>query len=230
MSPTTSRSASPSPSAAMTLPGDVPLKVQSVRPEEPEEPAWFQSVQSLAPFVVGMLFLMALGLWQRYILPHSYQLPINLAPEIPGLAVSLSYPTYVAVGDEGYLDVMVTGRSAEPATGRLVVVFTAPPSAQTLPESTNLIEFSALRDGQQLAQRVRFGLNQWPWAWHVGTVKFQVQAMTEDGREKLMAEHNIALAPLPYLKTILFGSFGLTALGGIFWDYIRRRFLSWQGK
>jgi hypothetical protein len=214
----------PSP---LKLTWDAPIKVEVVEKEKPppEVNRLTLLLRFAAIFFAVSFALLGALLGYFFLRPRNYLPPAGCAPEIEGLSIALSYPSYIATGDEGYIDVTVINGGEREITGTVVVVFKGPISVQSAVSESSVIEFTALKSGGRETRRVRFSLNESPLWFSDEVVRFHLLAAVE-GSEKKLEEHIIQLAPIPYLKTgfsWLMGSSFVAGLISALWDEIRRR-------
>jgi len=188
-------------------------------PKPPTVPAQLAPVARFALFMVVSL---ALGwyalLWGFYIQPRVYQPPIEIGPD---LSVLLSYPKYIAVGDEGQIDLTAINTSDRPLTATVALVFTGDPAAQALPDSANSASLKELASGGGQTTRLRFQVHQAPRPFHSGVLTFVLRADVA-GQVTDSQPFSIALAPFPYLRRLMSGSLGLAALLGLFWGRAKK--------
>ena len=168
--------------------------------------------------VFGMAFAV-------FILPQS---SIPFTP-VPPLVASVKYvaPQYVAVYDEGAIDVTLQNNLNSPITVTVTLVFDpdAPVSA-VLDESTS-VTIEKLSSGSQTTRRIKFLLNDRPTN---NEFAFQVKVESPQGVSGITPPQKVNVTPLiPMLNrllTFLTGSSALAALSGLFWDQIKKLFSS----
>lgn len=111
------------------------------------------SIGLLFLLVAVSLYLVRLGM--QYVLPVEAPGPV-VCRGAPGLTVSLVYPTYLALGDEGFLDVTVHNTATHTVTGTLVVAFTGPVPVRLAAGTDSAIRLEGLAPGASHTQRLRF--------------------------------------------------------------------------
>jgi hypothetical protein len=199
---------------------------------QPKHILWWQrgthwaTVHALGLLLIllGLLILMYLSLWIIFVWPQ-YYIPPTACAGLP-LSVSLRYPYYVAVGDEGFVEVGLRNTGTQPISGTAVIAFGGDLSVHPVLARTNALSFKALPPGGITADRVRFTLNERPSRLR-GTLPFTVQITADQTCNLGLPNDPMRLAPIPGLKTaltaVLSGMVSITALAGLLWEQIRKR-------
>lgn len=185
-------------------------------------------------FLIGVVLAGTIGLWWLYLFPQEPPALVDCSSAVPGLAVSLAYPSYLATGDEGQIAVTVINQGFEPISGTLVVAFLGPLAAQMTGETKNEVTFSALKPGVQQTQHIKFTLIESgrlvaPEAAfaHMPALRFTLQVPSEAGVTRCSAEEwRIERAPIHGLQRgfnwLLGGSTLVTTLSTFFWGRIKK--------
>jgi hypothetical protein len=175
---------------------------------------------------VGLLIATYLFLWRKFILPQ-YHIPPIECSALP-IAVSLRYPHYVAVGDEGFVEVGVRNTGVQPISGTAVIAFGGDLSIHPVPSKTNFLSFTALPPNGIMADQVRFTFNE-PLSRRNGTLPFFVQVTADQLCILSLPDSPLRLAPIPGLKTLLRAILSVLSstvgipLIGLLWEQIKKR-------
>jgi len=155
---------------------------------------------------IWTILLLIFGVWLyvTYVYPQWY-------PELRWLSsthwLSLTYPKYIAVGDQGYIRVTVSNESDRPLSSKVVIDFSDADHIVCMNcTERNEIEFKDLAPHARQTWRVGFVLNEAPSFQGLGrpSVQFNVRVMDAHGdwtTDPLLRQ--IEVAPLPHLRTIL---------------------------
>jgi hypothetical protein len=180
-------------------------------------------------FVLACVFLIlglvsCVVLWWKFVRPRNYDVVFLTGDSRPGMELNISYPTYVAVGNEGRVDVTLSNDGVRSLTQTIVLVFGGPCTAQPLPTGSNVLKFERVEAGGQHTESMSFAVSEVPEAIHHGSVSFVVRVDSmQSGRT-----YRIGLMPFPYLNTWLprvtaaLVATLLGALGGLFRDNIKQ--------
>ena len=210
---------SPAP-AILKMEPDALLQVKLIKPEK--EPTPLNPLLlgfTVAAIVLGLLFLF---LWGTYVYPRTYPPSIDVS----SLSITLVQPAYVAIGDEAEMDVTVTNRSTDPITGTVAVVFTGSVTVHPVPLESTSFSFENFASGASLTRRIKFSICQAPIFFCQDAIRMELQVTVGDQCIRLPVEQQIAVAPLPYVKTgisFLFGSAIIAAVATFLWDEIKKR-------
>jgi len=221
-----SSDARPAPTATtLELLTSRPLEVRLAQVPPPAQPRPNWPLWALIA-LLGVLGLVYAYLGGTYILPWEHRPALSCWPEIPPLQLGVSFPHWLAVGDEGCLDLTITNWGSEPLTGTVAVVFSGQRAVRFAEGERNVISFAGLAPDEQRVHRLRFLFAEPPAMLRGGSASFRLWVRLADGREHCLNGGAVLMAPLPYLRTILSGLAGLMlgGLGGLLWAQLRKRF------
>jgi hypothetical protein len=158
--------------------------------------------------LVGWFFVVWLGL--TYILLQEYSAPGNLSPSQAPVSLSFTYPKYIAVGEQGYIDVTVRNVATRTVSvsGTVVIDFRDDHIVRMSGSGTNTMEFKNLPPRGAQTSRIGFVLNQAQSFYRLGQapppVRFAVKAVDTEGNVvDAFSDQTIGIAPLPFLRTAL---------------------------
>lgn len=177
---------------------------------------------------VALLFF----IWYNYVAKRQYPSPIK----IPPLSIDLAHPAYAVFGDEAELDVTVANHDSIPITGTVTVVFSGGILARPVPSEITAIKFDSLAGGASLTQRIRFVLPQTVTFFSEDSVGMRLQIAMGNRHFYLPNVFRIAIAPLPYIETIIsgliimIGSGLVAAIAPSLLDIFQKRFASSEAK
>jgi hypothetical protein len=236
-------SGAPQPTAAqpanpITLSLNSPLKIQFdagsqlqitvVTPEKPPAPLnrWMRSL-------IIVVFLGAL-LWS--FISFLY-LPLKFPPSTESndasLSIALAHPAYVAYGDEVEMDLSVTNIGAQSFTGGVTINFPGGVPVRPLAPETTTIKIEKLSPNACVTSRLKFALRQQTRLFSSEMIATRLLIANDDRSFPPVAGPQIAIAPLPFLRTInswLGNSVVLTAIAALLWEVMIKRFFGWEAK
>jgi len=187
----------PSPVTPVHLLAKEPLSVRLTK----DSPSWRRFLW--LPAAVAVLVVVYAALWLWFVFPRGCPDPVPGDLQIGGLGVGLSYPQYIALGDEGYIDVTITNQSDRVVTGTLTLVSTGSLPVHTVPREDNVVSFVSLPTDGQIAERIHLVINKQPVLLSRGKILFWLRAVTtEDPRQYESGKFAIAISPLSHLNTI----------------------------
>ncbi len=207
------------PNPVVTLPADTTFKIQIVK--EAKQPTKWDQWRPLVMWLFAAVLIVASLLWLAWLMPVNYPPPLQAAA-IPELSLALAYPPYLSRGDEGTIDLTVTNIASQTITGTVIVDFSVSPQIMPVEDSRNLLKLESLPSGGKQSLHVRYRLAQ-PMAFGDDVLTFTPRAMVENGSSSEYNPQTIHITVLPLVRTILTGTFGLSALAGLFWDQIKKR-------
>ncbi len=189
--------------------------------------AWSKTHPLVGWLLVGVVLLMAtyLFLWGMFVYPQQH---ISLAKcsALP-VVVSLHYPDYVSLGDEGFVEVGLRNTGTRPISGTAVIAFGGDLTVHPVASKTNVLTFSALPPNGIMAGRVYFTLNE-PLNRQRSVLPVAIQIAA--GRPcNLAFPSPLRLTPIPGLKTLLRSilSFLSVVIGlplvGLLWEQIKKQ-------
>lgn len=183
---------------------------------------------------LSIILLTVIWSWYKMAFPKE-QMIVSCGKFIPGLTVSITYPTYMAIGDQGEL--VVTVKNSQSPTknvplddsNSIVVYFPDKLGVNFDPKSSNIIKLKDLAPGEIRTQIIKFSLSRKP------------KILSPQGREVVfgirVAGHYqscegktavITTAPLYMLQTIVIpfaAKFGVgavfVAIIGLIWDKVK---------
>jgi len=210
----------PAPSVLRLEPGAT-LSVQLLPPpQEPPRPRrWRGWLIGGLIFVGVLVFFLSL-----FVLPRVYVDPVAVSG-IPELSISLTYPTYLAFGDTGVIDVTVINNGSAMITGTMVLTFTDVLPVQAASPKITAVSLPELPGGARLTERMSIAWGRFMW-FRAENVPFQVLIETDGQRGTLPASQLIRAAPVPFLRTIfdwLTRSSLLAGLLAFVWEQIKPR-------
>jgi len=213
------RATPPATPATLTLPPDTIFKVQVAPPEKKPDAwdRWRPRVLRLLGAVLAVSGLMTFF----WLLPIEHPAPLHAAG-ISQLSVTLTYPRYVSIGDEGTIDLSVTNISTQAVSGTLVLAFGDSPPVRLLEDSSNTLRLENLPPGGQQTLSVRYGLALQP-ALGGGYLEFIPRATIEGAGNADYTTQRVDIPFVPLLRTVLSLTLGPAAIAGLFWDQIKKR-------
>lgn len=210
------------------------LQVTVVTPEKPAAPL-NRSMRflilgfSLSVFLVALLWLF---LCMPYLKPSFPQSAITDA----SLSIALTHPAYVAYGDEAEMEVTITNLGDRSFTGAVTVNFSGAVPVRPLASETTTIKVEKLGANASLTHRMKFALRQQTRLFSGEIIPTGLQIITDDCSFQPVAGPQIAVAPLPFLRTInswLSNYVVITAVAAVaalLWEVMRKRLLGWEAK
>jgi len=156
--------------------------------------------------------------------------PITIK-EIPGLVVTLTYPTHLSFGKESYIDITLFNQGEhEISNVTVTVVFTNHLSIRTPLTQSNTSYFDSLKKYELKTQRIIFSLDETPQWFSKKAVNFYLLIMVGDGREvKLDLDNHppLYIAPVPFsrLLSLLPTIATFLGLGNILANFLKEKLL-----
>jgi len=196
---------------------DEPIRVQVVPTPKPADDVWQRRGRVILASMLIALVVLA-GLWGIYVAPTTPAVETR-----DGLQVALTFPNYLAVGDEGAIDVTVTNLTGGPVTGTLALAFSPLPPVHLLEESEAVIALENFPPSAGRSARVRFQAALTPYPINSGRIDFTPLATLDGQALAAFTTRSTAIAPFPYLRVLTTGAFGVSALAGLFWEQIKKR-------
>lgn len=211
------RVARPPAPAVLTLPPDATFKVQVLPPEK--MPGAWDRWRPYAYYVLGGVLTIAGLMAFFWLVPIEYS-PALSHPDAPQLAIALTYPRYIARGDEGTIEMTVTNVSTQAISGTVVLAFGDVPAVRVGEDSSNTMKLDRLVSGGKQSLRVRYSLAQAP-TFGSGSLEFTPRATIEgSGSADFAPAQRVDIAFVPLLRTILPGM--ILGVLGLFWDPIKK--------
>jgi len=186
---------------------------------------WFKASLLLKLVLVLSPFLLIYtGLWLGFVRPQYYFPPIQCS-NAP-VAVSLRYPHYIAVGDEGFVEVGLHNTGSQPISGTAVIAFDGPVTVHPVLAQSNTLPFKNLPPAGITTDRVRFTLNE-PFTRLGGTIPVAVQITGPTTSCYLaLPDSPLHVAPVPFLNSVLqttILSGAIIPLAGLLWQRLQKR-------
>jgi hypothetical protein len=203
----------------LTLPPNTIFKVEVVPPAKPPD-AWDQWRPIVKWLLVAVLIVSGV-LYLFWIMPMAYS-PVLADDRAPGLLLTVSYPVFLARGDEGAIEVTATNANTQPLTGTVTVIFSGTLPVQFVGDSGNTLKIAALPAGGQQTLHVRYQLAQIA-AFGSDSLRFTPHALLENGASVDYAPQNVTITFVPLVKTILTGALGISAITGLLWAQLKQR-------
>jgi len=138
-----------------------------------------------------------------YVYPQKYPERLSLSSTH---WLSLTYPEYIAVGDQGYMRVTISNEADRPLSSKVVIDFRDADHIVCMNcTERNEIEFKDLAPHARQTWRIGFVLNEAPslQGFKSPSIQFVVRVADEHGKWKNASSGQIYIAPLPYLRTVL---------------------------
>jgi hypothetical protein len=204
------------------------LQVTILTPEK-SPPPLTRSMRFLiaAVFLFGLLWSF---LWLRY-LTSSYPQPTEF--NAASLSIAMVHPAYVAYGDETEMELTVVNRGSQSFTGAVTVSFPGAVPVRPLPSETTTMKIEKLASGASATHRLKFALRQQARLFGGEVIPTALQITTDERSFQPTPGPPIAIAPLPFLRTInswLSNSVVVAAVAALIWEVLRKRFLGWEAK
>jgi hypothetical protein len=168
-------------------------------------------------------------LWRKFLVPH--QRPsrtIELGSAKVPVSLILTYPNYIAGGDQGYIDVTMCNEGDRPISRNVVVDFHDHHHVVCMNCSEkNELEFKDLAPRVRQTWRIGFVMNETPschlyWS-ALPPVQFDVKVVDGYGNGiAVFSDQEVKLAPIPYLRTFLSSGF-ITALLTLPIEWLKKR-------
>jgi hypothetical protein len=207
---------------------DSQLRITVVTPEKPPAPInrWMRSL------IIGV-FLIAL-LWfflsMRYL---ALRFPPPAEFNDASLSIALAHPAYVAYGDEAEMELTVANVGGQSFTGSVTVNFPGGVPVRPLASETTTIKVEKLSPNACVTSRLKFALRQQTRLFSGEVIPTRLLIATDDRSFQPVAGPPIAVAPLPFLRTInswLGNSVVAAAIAALLWEIMRKRLLGWEAK
>jgi len=165
--------------------------------------------------VILAVLVFAVWLWLHYLVPQEHRSK-ELDPATMPVWIRLAYPEYIAVGDQGYIDVTVGNMATGPISVVVVVDFIDGHIVQMSESETNKVEIKDLAPSGRHTSRIGFILNEAPYFYGLAEapppVWFDVKAVDMSGSlVNVFPNQPILLAPFPHLRALQ----GLLMPGGV---------------
>jgi hypothetical protein len=204
------------------------LQITVVTPEKPPAP-----LNRLMRSLITGVFLLA-TLW--FYISFLY-LPLKFPPPADAndasLSIAMAHPAYVAYGDEAEMDLTVTNIGGQSFSGSVTINFPGRVPVRPLVSETTTIKIEKLSPNACVTSRLKFALRQ-QTRWLSGEmIPTRLLIATDDRSFQPVAGPQIAVAPLPFLRTInswLGNSAILGAVAALLWEVVRKRFFGWEAK
>jgi hypothetical protein len=137
-----------------------PVRVQLMSPQPSLTPT--RRYRYLAQFVFFAIFALAGLLLFYYLRPNTTITGIDCTEALPGLRVWMTHPNYLAVGDEGEMQITVANAvtNTEAISGTLLVEFRGPAVVRLRPSASNAFGFTSLAPGEQRSTHLPFAFNE----------------------------------------------------------------------
>jgi hypothetical protein len=207
---------------------DSQLRITVVTPEKPPAPLnrWMRSL-ILGVFLIALLwfFLSARYLALRFPPPAEF----NDA----SLSIALAHPAYVAYGDEAEMELTVANIGGQSFTGSVTVNFPGGVPVRPLASETTTIKIEKLSPNACVTSRLKFALRQQTRLFSGEVIPTRLLIATDDRSFQPVAGPPIAVAPLPFLRTInswLGNSVVIAAVVALLWEVMKKRLFGWEAK
>ena len=153
--------------------------------------------------VAGIAIAAALGLfvYWLFVLPTEFFSPIEFKDT--SVSVSMTYPTYVAFGDEAEMALSVTNHGSKVFTGQITVIFKGNVGARPLPSGSTAIEIKDLVAGASSANRLRFAFAMDPGWFSEETIGTILQVSSTAAAVQALPGPEIGIASVPFLRTLI---------------------------
>jgi hypothetical protein len=200
------------------------LTTQTRKARKKKPPRW---VWWLLPVVVAILLLL-MGFyafaWARWIQPRVRLSPTVCGAQVPELAVHLSYPRYLAIGDVGEIDVTVVNRATQTLTGTVTLAFDQAIGVHVADDEETVLRFKDLPGGGQVTDHVKFYWNTQPRLGDASASSFRLRVSLTGGGLYETDAQTVTVAPVPYLALALArGGALLAGLVGLLGGQIEKR-------
>jgi len=176
---------------------DSQLQVTVVTPEKPPAPL----NRSMRFLIIGvfLIALLWLFLWMRYL---TLSFPQSAEFNDASLSIALAHPAYVAYGDEAEMELTVTNRGGQSFTGSVTVNFPSGVPVRPLASETTTIKIEKLAANASVTSRLKFALRQQTRFFSGEVIPTRLLFATDDPSFQPIPGPQIAVAPLPFLRTI----------------------------
>ena len=213
----------------LKLDPDAHVRVTVTAPEQVRQPLSI----GMHILVAGIAIAAALGLfvYWLFVLPTEFFSPIEFKDT--SVSVSMTYPTYVAFGDEAEMALSVTNHGSKGFTGQITVIFKGNVGARPLPSGSTAIEIKDLVAGASSANRLRFAFAMDPGWFSEETIGTTLQVSSTAAPVQALPGPEIGIAPVPFLRTLInliTSSAIVVAVAALLWEVVRKRLLGWEAK
>jgi hypothetical protein len=207
---------------------DSQLRITVVMPEKPPAPLnrWMRSL-IIGVFLIALLWIF---LSMRYL---ALRFPQPAEFNDASLSIALAHPAYVAYGDEAEMELTVTNIGGQSFTGSVTVNFPGGVPVRPLASETATIKIEKLSPNACVTSRMKFALRQQTRFFSGEVIPTRLLIATDDRSFQPVAGPPIAVAPLPFLRTInswLGNSVVAAAIAALLWEVMRKRLLGWEAK
>ena len=207
---------------------DAQLQVTVVTPEKPNAHLRPSLLWLIASVIVLTLLWFLLSL--RYLaLSYPQSIEFNAA----SLSIAMVHPAYVAYGDDAEMELTVTNRASQSFTGAVTVSFPGAVPVRPLASETTTVKIEKLAPGASATHRLKLALRQQARLFSGEVIPTALQIATDERSFQPTPGPQIAIAPLPFLRTInswLSNSVVVAAVAALIWEVLRKRFLGWEAK
>jgi hypothetical protein len=200
-----------------------PLRVELLEAPKPPPPPrkWLRPLVGILVLLVAIYVILA----RLYVTPQTF-VPLTPASGIPDLAVTLVYPTYLAFGNAGTIDVTIVNRGPAAITGTVVLAFSGAAPVRTAPSKSTAIGLNGLQSGASQTEQVNISLSRSTWL-RIEAMPFQVLVEANGQQGALPGSQVIYTGPVPYLGTPLAwlpaGPVLLAGLLAFLWEQLKPR-------
>ncbi len=198
------------------------MNKRKARKKKPPRRVWW-----LLPAAAAILLLLTgfyAFAWASWIQPRERLSPSVCGAQVPELAVHLSYPRYLAVGDEGEIDVTVINRATQTLTGSVTLAFDQAIGVHVAGDEETVLRFKDLPGGGQVTDHVKFSWNISPRFGDAAASSFRLRVSLASGGLYETDAQTVTVAPIPYLTLALArGAALLTGLVGLLGEQIKKR-------
>jgi len=207
---------------------DSQLRITVVTPEKPPAPLnrWMRSL-ILGVFLIALLWFF---LSTRYL---ALRFPPPAEFNDASLSIALAHPAYVAYGDEAEMELTVANIGGQSFTGSVTVNFPGGIPVRPLASETTTIKIEKLSPNACVTSRLKFALRQQTRLFSGEVIPTRLLIATDDRSFQPVAGPPIAVAPLPFLRTInswLGNSVVAAALAALRREVMRKRLVGWEVK
>ncbi len=204
------------------------LQITVVTPDKPDTPLKRSLLLVIAIVIILTLLWFLLSL--RYLaLSYPQSTEFNAA----SLSIAMVHPAYVAYGDDAEMELTVTNRGSQNFTGAVTVSFPGAVPVRPLASETTTMKIEKLASGASATHRLKFALRQQARLFSGEVIPTALQITTDERSFQPTPGPQIAIAPLPFLRTInswLSNSVVVAAVAALIWEVLRKRFFGWEAK